>query len=157
MQNCPKRFSVATRSPFGNTVTSVWLVFSDWTVAYCKMGRSGSGFDSGGRGVTTSVDGIFTVLASAMLARPLFVRWSDGVLVEQYLNWLIQLEMTNQFPDKMSIEKRNTKSYLGYVIALRLDKNSNLCRFWYKARDIRLNRRAILSGFFGTCANNLNV
>lgn len=68
VQNCPNRFSEATRSPFGSTVTCVLLAPWCCTVAYVSGGISASGCVSGGSSVTISSDGTLTVLAPASVA-----------------------------------------------------------------------------------------
>lgn len=69
VQNCPNRFSDATRNPLLSVVTCVSLSW-DRTVANCTGGKSFNGLFKGGCGVTICCDGTFTV-DPMPLARPL--------------------------------------------------------------------------------------
>lgn len=83
VQNCPNLFSDATLRPFDNVVT--WVVFcSGFTVAYWTGGRSDMGSDNGGKCVTVSVEGIFTVEPPALA----FPDWSFDASDEKHLQRL---------------------------------------------------------------------
>lgn len=92
VQNWPKRASDATRNPLLSVVTCVCL-WSERGWAYCTGGRSLSGSDSGGSGVTISFDGTFTV-EPVPLAKPdvpLLLDDADVALVR--VKFLTKLQM----------------------------------------------------------------